>query len=55
MKISYEIKYNRFNKEWVVWKNVEGERSINCYPIFKGNRKECSQKLKELKNEFRSI
>lgn len=50
MKITYTIEYNKYNKEWVIWKNIEKEQSIGFKPIFKGTKKECKKKLEELKN-----
>ena len=51
MEINYEITYNKYTKEWVVWKNIEGEKSISCKSVFSGTRKECQKRLKELKYE----
>ena len=50
MKITYTIEYNKYNKEWVIWKNIEKEQSIGFKPVFKGTKKECKKKLEELKN-----
>lgn len=51
MKITYDITYNSYYKHWVVWKNIEKEKGCSCIAVFKGTRKECQQRLKELKNE----
>lgn len=55
MKITYSVEFNPHSKLWVVWKTIEKERSIGCISIYKGNRKECAEKLKELKNDKRRI
>lgn len=55
MKISYEIQYNKNLKHWVVWENIEGERSISCISVYSGTRKECKEKLQQLKNECREV
>ncbi len=55
MEIKYNITYHKQSKKWVVWKNIESERGINCMGIFRGTRKECELKLKELKNGQRGV
>ena len=52
-KITYSIQYK--NGQWVIWKDIEKEKSISCIVIYKGTRKECQQRLEELKNGQRRI
>lgn len=49
MKIKYSMNYNKNTKQWVVWQDIEKEKSISCSPKFKGTKKECQLKLKELR------
>ena len=49
MKIKYSMSYNKNSKQWVVWQDIEKEKSIGCIPKFKGSKKECQEKLKELR------
>lgn len=58
MRIYYTIEYHRELKKWVLWENTKYDRGESCRGIFKGNKKECEEKLKEIKekerkNEFR--
>jgi len=50
MKINYTLEYNSTNKTWVVWKNLESEHSYNFYKVYEGSKKECQERLKEIKN-----
>ena len=54
-KVSYEISKHRESKEWVVWKintdlrPKEGRGGMSTRGIFRGTKKECQEKLKEIK------
>ena len=50
-KITYSMEYSKNAKEWVIWKTIEKEKSVGFIAIFKGDKKECQEKLKELKND----
>lgn len=50
-KIKYTVEYNKTNKTWVLWKNIESYHSYNFYPIYEcNNRNECRLKLMEVKH-----
>lgn len=49
-KINYSIEYNPATKEWVLYKNIEGEQSFNFYPILQSDKKtDCINKLEEIR------
>ena len=52
-EISYEIQRHKESGEWVLWKITETEYedhgSLSSYKIFSGSKKECQEKLKEIK------
>ena len=50
--IKYTIEKSRNGEHWVLWKWVEGHNSYSCMGIFKGTRRECYRKLKEIKGEL---
>lgn len=50
MKKEYEITYSIEREQWELWLVIKGERSINRKCIFEGKKKECQEKLKEIKN-----
>lgn len=53
-KITYEINYKKKDKIWVLWKTTECSHCTDLRGIFKGTKKECEEKKKELmKNESR--
>ena len=47
--IKYSIKYHKQLKEYILWKELESEKGFNVRGIYKGTKKECTEKLKELK------
>lgn len=53
MRTYYTIEYNRNSKKWVLWKNIRFERGECCSGIFRGNKKECEEKLKEIKEKIK--
>lgn len=53
-KVTYEVKYKKEDKEWVLWKTTEYKHGIDLRGIVSGTKKECEEKKKELmKNERR--
>ena len=48
-KISYEITYHKSLQKYVLWKICYSNKSAGCKGIFQGTRKECQEKLKEIK------
>ena len=48
-KIKYSIEYHNQLGEYILWKEKIGERSGNVIAIYKGTKKECEEKLKEIK------
>lgn len=46
MTITYEISKHEAN--WVLWRNIECERSISSIAIMIGTKKECQERLEEL-------
>ena len=53
MRIYYTIEYHRENKRWVLWENTKYERGENCRGIYRGTKKDCEEKLKEIKEKKR--
>lgn len=47
--IKYSIKYHKQLKEYILWKELESEKGFNVRGIYKGTKKDCIQKLKEIK------
>lgn len=56
-KVTYDICKNKTNGNWALWKNVEEELkgsggiSFDCLMV--GSRKECKEKLEEIKKNER--
>lgn len=48
-RITYTVEYNRNQKHWNVWKNIEYDKGTNFYSVFQGSKKDCILKQKELK------
>ena len=48
-KITYEISKNKTTGDWRIIKNLESDHGLNSVCIFNGTKKECQEKLKELK------
>lgn len=46
MTITYEVLKHESN--WVLWKNIECERSISSIAMAIGTKKECQERLEEL-------
>ena len=49
MKTDYEITYSVEREQWELWKIKKVVRSINIKCIFGGSKKQCKEKLKEIK------
>lgn len=53
-KIRYTIEYHKQlsliegKKIYILWKDIESKRGGNVTAIFKGSRKDCYNKLKEI-------
>ena len=47
MKITYTLEYHKPSKKWVVFKNIEGDQSCGFKGVFKGNRKECEEWIRQ--------
>lgn len=54
MSVYYTLKYNKIRGLWVIFKNIESERSFNFYKVFEGTKSECKEELKRL-NEKRRV
>lgn len=48
-KITYEMSKNKTTGDWKITKNLESDHGFCTVCIFNGTRKECLEKLKELK------
>lgn len=49
--IRYSVEKSNFTNSWIIWKNVEDERSCGCHPIYRGrSKRECYKKLKEIRD-----
>ena len=48
-KITYSIEFHEGLQEFILWKELVTERGFNVVAIYKGTKKECQQKLKEIK------
>ena len=49
-KYKYSIEYHKGLQEFILWKEVESEKGFNVVAIYKGTKKECREKLNELKH-----
>lgn len=50
-KVKYSLEYKRDTKTWIIWKEIETERSINCGAVFRNPSKlECQKELERLRN-----
>lgn len=56
-KVSYEIYKHKESGNWVLWKimetEYEGQGSLGTHKIISGTKKECQEKLKEIKENER--
>lgn len=48
-KITYCITYHEQLQQYILWKELTSERGFNSIAIYKGTKKECREKLKEIK------
>ena len=48
-KATYSIKKYKQLGEYVLWKEINSEHGFAVKGIFKGTKKECEKKLKEIK------
>lgn len=47
--VSYTVEKSNNGEYYVLWKNISNKRSFACMGIFKGAKKDCYKKLKEVK------
>lgn len=47
--INYKIEYHKLLKEYILWKEVETSKGWGVIGIYKGTKKQCKEKLKEIK------
>lgn len=56
-KITYEIHKHKESGEWVLWKitetKYEDHGSLSTHKLMSGTKKECQEKLKEIKENER--
>ena len=56
-KVSYEIYKHKESGNWVLWKiteiEYEGYGSLSTHKIISGTKKECQEKLEEIKENER--
>ena len=48
-KIYYTIEYHKLMKKYILWKNVDSKNGFASKGIYAGTKKECEEKLKEIK------
>lgn len=49
--VKYSISYHKQMEKWVLWKEVNSKHGFAIKGIFQGTKKECQEKLKEIKGE----
>ena len=55
MKVTYTLNYSKNSHQWVIWKNVEGDHSLGCRPVYSSvSKKDCIERLKEINEKRRS-
>ena len=53
--IKYSVEKSKQGKYYILWKNVECGRGFNAIRVFKGTRRDCYQKLKEVKQNGKEL
>lgn len=48
MKIKYTVHYNKNDKKYILYKDVESSHSIGCFKVMEGTKIECYKKRKLL-------
>ena len=48
-EFNYKINYHKGLQEFILWKEIKSEKGYNNIAIFKGSKKECKNKLNEIK------
>lgn len=53
--IKYSVEKSSQGKYYILWKNVECGKGFNAIRVFKGTRRDCYQKLKEVKENGKEL
>lgn len=53
--IKYSVEKSKQGKYYILWKNVECGNGFNSIRVFKGTRRDCYQKLKEVKENEKEL
>jgi hypothetical protein len=49
-EVKYTIEYHNLMKKYILWKEVNSDKGFCVKGIYAGTKKECREKLKEIKD-----